>query len=267
MKHLMRDIAPVSEEGWQAVEAEAVQALRHFLVARRLVDVHGPDGWEQEIARRGSVDDVADAPIGIRARVRSVQPLVEYRAEFWLDRVELDAVDRGARDADLQPASDAARRLALAEDDAVFNGSKTALIAGIAEATPHGRLPIRDDYVQYPSTVARAIDVLQAAGIGGPYAVALGPRCYTGVVETTEMGGYPVLEHLRLITGGSVLWAPSIDGALVMSQRGGDYLITLGQDTSMGYLDHDAERVHLYLEESFTFQVLRPEAAVHLAYA
>jgi uncharacterized linocin/CFP29 family protein len=90
--------------------------------------------------------------------------------------------------------------------------------------------------------------------------------CYTGVVETTEMGGYPVLEHLRLIAGGPVLWAPSIDGALVMSQRGGDYLLTLGQDTSIGYLDHDADRVHLYLEESFTFQVLRPDAAVHLAY-
>src|SRR5262249_48386461 len=145
-------------------------------------------------------------------------------------------------------------------------GSKTALIAGIAEATPHGRLPIRDDYAQYPSTVARAIDVLQTAGVGGPYAVAHGPRFYTGVVETTEMGGYPLPAHLRLITGGPVLWAPSIDGALVIAQRGGDYLLTLGQDTAIGYLDHDAERVHLYLEESFTFQVLRPEAAVHLAY-
>ena len=109
--------------------------------------------------------------------------------------------------------------------------------------------------------------MLQTAGIAGPYSVALGPRCYTGVVETTEMGGYPVLEHLRLITGGPVLWAPGVDGAIVLSTRGADFELTLGQDVSIGYLDHDATSVHLYLEESFTFTVLTPEAAVHLAYS
>jgi len=99
-----------------------------------------------------------------------------------------------------------------------------------------------------------------------PYAVALGPRCYTGVIETTEMGGYPVFEHLRLIAGGPVLWAPAVDGAVVLSTRGGDYELSVGEDVSIGYLDHDAERVHLYFEETFTFQVLTPEAAVHLRY-
>ena len=109
--------------------------------------------------------------------------------------------------------------------------------------------------------------MLQTSGVAGPYAVALGPRCYTGVIETTEMGGYPVLEHLRLITGGPVLWAPGVDGAVVLSTRGGDFELTVGQDVSIGYLDHDATSVHLYLEESFTFKVLTPEAAVYLAYS
>lgn len=266
MEHLLRELAPISDRGWHAIESEAEQSLRHFLVARRLVDVVGPQGWEKEVARRGSVDEVPDAPIGVQARVRTVQPLVELRSEFWAQRSELDAVDRGSRDADFGPARDAARRLALAEDAAAFNVNKTALISGIAEATPHPRLRLGENYAAYPSIVASAVDVLQTAGISGPYAVALGPRCYTGVVETTEMGGYPVLEHLRLIAGGSVLWAPSIDGAIVISQRGGDFLLTLGEDASIGYLDHDADRVHLYVEESFTFQVLTDDAAVHLSY-
>jgi uncharacterized linocin/CFP29 family protein len=162
---------------------------------------------------------------------------------------------------------DAARRLAIAEDGAVFHGDEAARVTGIAASSPHAKLPIGDDYREYPGTVARAVAILQTAGVAGPYAVALGPRCYTGVVETTEMGGYPVLEHLRLIAGGPVLWAPAVDGAVVLSQRGGDMLLTLGQDVSIGDLDHDATSVHLYLEESFTFQVLTPEAAVHLAYA
>jgi uncharacterized linocin/CFP29 family protein len=266
MNHLLRELAPISDESWSEISNEATRTLKHFLTARRLVDFSGPHGWEHEVAPRAHVDAVADAPAGVRARMRSVQPLVEYRVEFAIDRAQLEAIDRGARDADLETVRDAARRLALAEDGAVFHGNSAALISGIAEASPHAALPISDDYADYPRIVARAVSVLQIAGIGGPYAVALGPRCFTGVIESTEMGGYPVLEHLRLIAGGPVLWAPAVDGAVVLSQRGGDFDLTVGQDPSLGYLDHNEASVRLYVEESFTFQALTPEAAVHLSY-
>jgi uncharacterized linocin/CFP29 family protein len=266
MNHLLRDLAPVSERAWYEIEEEASRTLRHFLTARRLVDVTTADGWETDSASRGRVEDVTEAPSGIRARIRTVQPLVEYRAEFWIERAELDAIDRGAHDGDVDAVRDAARRLALSEDQAIFQGNRAALISGIAEATPHEKIPISEDYRDYPRNTARAVAMLQAAGIAGPYAVALGPRCYTGVIETTEMGGYPLLEHLRLIVGGDVLWAPGVDGAVVLSTRGGDFDLTIGQDVSIGYVDHDAANVHLYLEESFTFQIYTPEAAVALTY-
>ena len=266
MNHLLRELAPVPSAAWEQIDEEATRTLRHFLTARRLVDVDGPHGWTKESVNTGRAEDVNDAPAGIQGRLRSVQPLLEYRAEFWMERAELDAIDRGALDADLDPVRDAARRLALAEDGAVFHGHPGGQIDGIADSTPHAKIPISDDYRDYPNAVARAVAMLQTSGVAGPYSVALGPRCYTGVVETTEMGGYPVLEHIRLIAGGPVLWAPGVDGAIVLSTRGGDFQLTLGQDVSIGYLDHDATSVHLYLEESFTFNVLTPEAAVHLAY-
>ena len=127
-------------------------------------------------------------------------------------------------------------------------------------------MPISDDYSHYPEHVASAVAVLRAADIAGPYAIALGSRCFTGVTETTEHGGYPVLEHLRQILGGPVVWAPAVDGAVVMSQRGGDFELTVGQDFSIGYRTSDASSVSLYLEESLAFRVNTPEAAVHLAY-
>ena len=266
MNHLLRELAPVPDDAWEQVTEEATRTLKHFLVARRLVDFSGPHGWKKESVVLGRAEDVVDAPAGITARLRSVLPLVEYRAEFWLERVELDAIERGAQDADLDPVRDAARRLAIAEDNAVFNGNDGAGINGVATSSSHPKIPISDDYRDYPGHVARAVAMLQQAGVGGPYAVALGPRCYTGVIETTENGGYPLLEHLRLISGGSVLWAPAVDGAVVLSTRGGDFQLTVGEDVSIAYLDHDATQVHLALEESFTFQVLTPEAAVHLAY-
>ena len=138
---------------------------------------------------------------------------------------------------------------------------------GIVETSPHDPVQINTDYDRYPNYVAKAVETLKRAGVAGPYALALGPRCYTGVIETTEHGGYPVLEHLRLIVEGPVVWAPAVDGAVLISQRGDDFELVVGQDLSIGYLDHDAERVRLYLEESVTFRAASPEAAVALAYA
>ncbi|TBR21013.1 MAG: bacteriocin, partial [Reyranella sp.] len=66
---------------------------------------------------------------------------------------------------------------------------------------------------------------------------------------------------------GDVHAAPGLDGGLVISLRGGDFELTVGQDFSIGYLEHDTERVRLYIEESFTFLVLSPQAAIPLVSA
>ena len=48
---------------------------------------------------------------------------------------------------------------------------------------------------------------------------------------------------------------------------GDDFRLTVGQDFSIGYLGHDAEYVRLYIEESFTFWLLSPQAAVPLVFS
>ena len=111
------------------------------------------------------------------------------------------------------------------------------------------------------------VETRKRAGVTGPYAIALGPRCYLGVIETTQHGGYPVLEHLRLILEGPVIWAPAVEGAVVLSRRGGDFELVVGQELSIGHLDHDAASVPLCLEESVTLRAAGPEAAIALAYA
>jgi uncharacterized linocin/CFP29 family protein len=268
VNHLLRDLAPVSGEAWEAVDDEAARTLRHFLAARKLVDFSGPHGWTHSAETLGRVEPLRDAPAdGVDAAIRRMQPLAELRTPFELSRRELEAIDRGSRDYDLQVVIDAARQAAAAEDAAVFHGYSAADISGISESSPHSPIVIADDYNQYPGLVARAVAMLQDVGIGEPFAIALGPRCYTGVIETTEHGGYPVLEHIRTILGGPIVWAPAVDGAIVVSLRGGDFQLTCGQDFSIGYHDHDAETVRLYLEESVTFRALSPEAGVALVYS
>ncbi|HVW34402.1 MAG TPA: family 1 encapsulin nanocompartment shell protein [Acidimicrobiia bacterium] len=266
MTHLHRELAPISEKAWAEIDREAARTLRTFLAARQLMDFSGPHGWEYAADSLGSLERVGGPVEGVEAGVRVVQPLVELRHAFSLPRTTIDDIDRGRPDPDLARVIEAAKRAALAEDRIVFHGFKEAHITGVVEAAPHPGLEIDDNYSGYPKLVARAVALLREAGIDGPYAAALGPRCWTGVIETTEHGGYPVLEHLRLILGGPVVWAPAVDGAVVLSTRGEDFQLSCGQDMALGYLSHDADSVNLFLEESIGFRVLTPEAAVPLVH-
>lgn len=267
MNHLFRDLAPISEAAWSEIEAEAKVQLTHFMAARKLVDFVGPCGWDHSAVSLGRVGKSDGSQFaGVTAAQRQVLPMVELHRPLVLKRSELEEVDRGASDADLQPLDEACRDLAIAEDQLVFDGYPAAGITGIASASPHTPLELDEDFNRYPNHVAQAVSVLKNAGVAGPYAIALGPRCYRGVIETTERGGYPTLEHLRLILGGPVIWAPAVDGAIVISQRGGDFTLTVGQDPSIAYKSHDAESVTLELQESVAFQAVGPEAAIAMRY-
>lgn len=267
MNHLFRDLAPITDAAWAEIDSEARQQLSHFMAARRLVDFDGPHGWARSALSLGRAEERDDSPFeNVTVAQRQVLPLVELRRPVTLPRIELEQVDRGANDVDLDALDTAARDLAIAEDQLVFSGYPEAGIKGIAQASPHTAIRLSTDFDEYPDHVAKAVAVLKDAGVAGPYAIALGPRCYQGVIETTQNGGYPILEHLRLILGGPVVWAPAVDGAIVLSQRGGDFQLTIGQDVSIAYRSHDAESVELELQESVAFQAFGPEAAIAMRY-
>ncbi len=268
MDDLLRELAPVSEAAWGEIETEAKRALKGTLGARRVVDFSGPHGWSTSCVNLGRIEDLRPGPgDGIAARLRQVLPLVELRASFELSRAELETVGRGAADPDLDPVREAAVKLAMAEDRAVFHGYAAGHIRGICEASAGAALTIPPEYEDYPQVVAEALDKLKRDGVDGPFGVALGMRCFTGLTKTmTKGGGFPVIQNLGRILDGPVVWAPALDGAVVLSVRGGDFELTVGQDVSIGYLAHTAETVTLYLQESFTFRTLSPEAAVPLAY-
>ena len=264
MNSLFRELAPITTATWQVIDNEAKRTLVEMLGARRIVDFIGPLGLATSSIGTGRMAPIPGAPNGaVEAHLRQSQPLVEIRVPFELARSEIAAVDRGAKDPNLDSLVAAARKIAIAEDVAVFHGYPEAHIKGICESGPDGALALGDDCEAYPAIITHAVTRLREAGISGPYAVALGERCYTDLIETTK-AGYPILEHIRRIVEGPIVWAPGLNGAVVISLRGGDFELVVGRDISVGYLDHDAKRVRLYFEESFTFRVLSHQAAVPL---
>lgn len=264
MNHLLRSLAPISESVWKVLDDEASERLTPALAARKLVDFSGPHGWEHSASNLGRTAPLTSAPCtGVTGLQRRVLPLVEIRAEFELSRTELRDADRGAVNPDLEALDIAAHQIAVAENVTVFHGWHGAII-GIEEASPHERMHLGEATDAYPQPVAGAVERLLHNGISGPYALAMGGEQYQRVVETAEHGGYPLLEHLRKILEGPIIWAPGVRGAIVLSTRGGDFRFESGQDLALGYESHDGDVVRLYLEESFSFQVATPEAAVVL---
>lgn len=266
MSRLNRHLAPMSDAAWTALDDEVRRALKTMLAGRRIVDFTGPLGDDVSSISLGRLDDISAPPDRlVLARLRRVQPLVELRAPFEMARSELDAIDRGAKDPDFDPAIEAARQIALAEDHAIFNGYPEAGITGITQGGGAEPLAISDDYEAYPAAVAEAIGRLRDDGVDGPYATVLSDRCFTGLTKETK-GGYPVIQHVKRLIDGPIFRAAALSGAIVLSLRGGDFELTVGQDLSIGYLSHDDRSVRLFIEESLTFRLLTPEAAVPLAY-
>lgn len=264
MDLLKRELAPILPDAWKLIDAEAARVLRLNLAGRKLVDFKGPLGWRCGAVNTGRLHLLKEHPVdGVSSGLRVVQPLVEVRTPIFLETMELDMVARGADDPDLANVVQAAERIARVEDHAIFNGYPEASIAGILPSSPHSPVIVKGA-AQWPAAIVRAKEVLRAAGISGPYALALGPAVYDELSAASE-DGYPIRKRIeRQIIEGPFVWAPAIEGAVLLSVRGGDFELTVGQDLSIGYASYERSKIELYLTESFTFRVLEPAAAVHM---
>jgi uncharacterized linocin/CFP29 family protein len=264
MNNLHRELAPISAAAWAQIEEETSRTFKRYLAGRRVVDVHPPAGTALSAVGTGHLRKIAAPGDGILARQREVNALVELRFPFELERQAIDDVERGANDSDWQPAKDAARAIAFAEDGAIFDGYAAAGIGGVRQGTSNPKMTLPADVRKYPDAIAQGLSQLRLVGVNGPYAVLLGADAYTALSETSDYG-YPVLDHVKRLVEDKIYWAPAIAGAFVITTRGGDFDLHIGQDVSIGYLSHTDTAVRLYLQETFTFLYLTAEAAVALA--
>jgi len=264
MNNLHRELAPTSDKAWAQIEEEASRTLKRHLAARRVVDVHGPKDLELSAVGTGHLRQIEAPGDGIRAAQREAKALVELCVPFELARQAIDDVERGATDSDWSAVKDAARKIAFAEDRAVFDGYAAAGIQGVRQGTSNPVVTLSPDVKSYPEAVAQAVSQLRLAGVNGPYALLLGAEPYTAVSGASDEG-CPVLQHIQRLVDGEIVWTPAIEGGFVLTTRGGDFELDIGQDISIGYLSHSKTIVELYFQETFTFRLLTTEAAVVLA--
>lgn len=261
MNLLRRELAPLTERAWQAIDGEARSVLEASLAARRFVDVVGPLGWDCSAVNLGRLSQLRQEG-SVHWATRRVQPLVELRVPFELSRWELDDLSRGAQAVDLEPVNAAASSAAQFEERAIYSGLAEAAIEGICQRPRHPTLELPSDAQAIPDSVTMAQIRLTDAGVEGPYLLVLGDSEYRAVAG--EVGGYPVRQQLEALLGRTPIYSPGLEGGLLVSTRGGDFQLTLGVDLSIGFDRAEGDHLHLFVTESFAFRIIGPEAVVVL---
>ncbi len=259
MSILRRAFAPLTATQWTTIDDEARGVLERTMVARRFVDIDGPHGWEHSAYNLGRLGEPqGKAPT--MWRCRQVRTLVELKVPFALSTSDLDDLARGAPEVDLDAVVRAARSVARFEEQAVYHGLEGAGIVGLFDATAHPARNLPADPGAILEVVAGGVATLTEAGVQGPFLLVLGEAPFQLVAGSHD--GYPVLRQLEELLGVRPALSTGLHGAALVSTRGGDFVLSLGVDTSIGFDRVDGDQVHLYLTQSFTFDVPGPEAIV-----
>lgn len=260
MDILRKSMAPISDAAWEEINETAIEVLTSVLSGRKFLDIEGPKGWDYAALSTGRIDVPANQKGTVKYGIHQVLPLVEARVPFELNIWELDNVARGAEDIDLDAMEDAAREIAKFEENAIYEGFKAGNIAGLKNCSDYEAMTFPAAGEEIASVIATAVSKLKAASIEGPYSLILNTEKWQKVHSYVK--GYPLTKQLENLLGGSIIMAPYVKESYLVSERGGDFRLALGQDISIGYESHNNKTVQLYFTESFTFQVIDPAAVI-----
>ncbi|HXK82548.1 MAG TPA: family 1 encapsulin nanocompartment shell protein [Bacteroidales bacterium] len=263
MDMLRQSFAPISAHAWEEINEEATDILKSVLSARKFVDVEGPKGIDTASVSLGRLDIPANQDKkAVQYGIHQVMPLVEARIPFELDIWELDNIERGSEDINLDNLHEAAKKIAIFEETAIYNGFAAANIEGLYKASEHKPIKLNADAENIAECINKGIIMFNDEGIEGPFNIVAGSELYQKINSRSK--GYPLRKHLKDIIGGNIILSKNIKGGLIVAAGSGNFRLTLGQDFSIGYDSHNSTTVKLYLTESFTFQVIDPAAVIVL---
>jgi len=259
MEWLRRSAAPLSEKVWKAIDEASSAMFKQTVVARRIVDFDGPRGWNHVATQFGTFKP-AQTPVSsnkVRFSIPDVMLLTEIRSDFTIPWADIDIFERVGPTLEARSIEEAAREMALAEDSLVFFGSSYS--PGLLKAHDTPRVALSDWSVsgRVVTDLLGAVQKLDSLGVRGPYEAVLAPSHYYSYLR--EGGAYPAAKQLGIVIE-KVHNSPVIDGAVLFSTRGGDFLITVGGDFTVGYRWHDHTSIHLFCVETIAAQLLTPEA-------
>jgi uncharacterized linocin/CFP29 family protein len=260
MDILRKSLAPITKEAWDVINKQSKNVFNSVLSARRFVDIDGPKGWDFEAVSLGRLEVGPEKKGNVRYGINKVLPLVETRMSFELDMWELDNAARGAEDLNLNAMEEAAKKIAEFEENVIYKGFSKSGIKGLKESSSHKAVKYPEKVEDLPKVIAEMISQFVKSSVEGPYSLILSTDKWEAL--SSSVNGYPLNKIIKNLLEGKIILNPSSKDSFLVSERGGDFKLTLGQDLSVGYESHNSKNVQLYFTESFTFRVIDPAAVM-----
>ncbi len=259
MNILKKALAPITDKAWNEITEQAERITKEYLTGRKIVDIDGPNGLEYGAISTGRLTVPPNqSKTGVNYGIREVVPLLEIRKPFTLDLWEMDNASRDAADIDLSNLEDAAKEIAGFEDRVLYYGFNEINAPGLINAV-EGKVESVDlNAEKFTRIIAEQVVKLRQRAVEGPYSLVLPADVWTKL--TSQSSTYPVIRQLKDIIGGDVIIHHENKDIFLVSERGGDFELSIGQDLSIGYDGHDNDKVKLYFTESFMFRIIGPEA-------
>ncbi|MDO5717833.1 MAG: family 1 encapsulin nanocompartment shell protein [Tissierellia bacterium] len=251
MDILKRSIAPISEEAWDEIDESAIDVIKAILSARKTLKVNGPMGWDYNAVPEGRLEIIDDGDVAVGQY--KLKRLVEPRVTFELNKWELDNVERGAEDIDLDPLEEAVEKIALFEENLIYNGYEAGGIVGLSEAAEH-QMEFGKEANTILKNIGEAKFKLYNSYVQPPYNLMVSPEAYEKINKIYE--GANLMKQIEKLIEGSVIRSKAVKGAILVPHRDDDLELTIGQDFSIGYDSHDEETITMFVTESLTFRVL-----------
>jgi uncharacterized linocin/CFP29 family protein len=261
MDILKQELAPINHIAWDEINEVAKDVFKNILSARKFIDVEGPFGWDFAAVNLGKLtipkkQNDKDINIGIR----NVKPLVEIRIPFKINIWDMDDLVRGSKEVEFEDMENAARKIAEFEESSIYYGLEQANIDGIANSSGHKPLNYENKPESFLKAITDAVFTLVDSHVNGPYTLVMNTEKWKRI--SSFFMGYPLKKQLKEFIDGQIILTQNVKDAMVVSERGGDFVFTLGNDISIGYHHADDKEVDLYFTESFTFRVIDPAAVV-----
>ena len=253
MDILKRSLAPIFPAAWDEIDEQAKTVLKGVLAGRKVVDVKGPLGWNTDAVSEGTLSLVEESPVeDVSYGIRESLPLVELRVPFTMSMWDLDDISRNSKTVDFTPVIEAARKAALFEDTAVFQGLEEAGILGLELEADNEPVEIKLDDESILEAVVEAMLTLGSRSMECPYALVCSLPLWTKIKRVKDALG----DDCRIVL------SPQYETSMLVSMKEGNSELIIGQDFSIGYQSHTNTEVSFYITETFTFRVIAPESIV-----
>jgi uncharacterized linocin/CFP29 family protein len=259
MNILKKNLAPITEKAWEEIELQSERVVKEFLTGRLISDVNGPHGIELGAISTGRLLVPShQTNESINFGIREVVPIIEVRKPFTLDLWEIDNASRNAEDLDLTALEKAARQIASFEDEALYYGFDNEIATGLINVKDIKPVQVKITLTNFLQALAEQVNSLQISGVEGPYTLVLPDKVWAKLVADST--AYPLPQLLKGVTGGNLIIHHHNKDIFLVSERGGDFELHLGQDISLGFEGYDTKKVKLFFTESFAYQIHGPEA-------